>query len=98
MAEMQPPNSTNKTNTLLRTDILRTKQTLSKPTKDRQLCLRDYKYCSAVECRLFRLASARTKLQAKVLLTTPTDVKAATVLMRVGMMLNFPAWRNRQSS
>lgn len=28
-------------------------------------------------------------------LTTPTEVKAATMLMRVGIMLNFPACNRR---
>lgn len=30
-----------------------------------------------------------------VKLTTPTDVKAATMLMSVGIMLNFPAYEER---
>lgn len=31
----------------------------------------------------------------QVRLTTPTDVKAATMLISVGIMLNFPAYKGR---
>ena len=33
--------------------------------------------------------------RAPVQLTTPTDVKAATMLMSVGIMLNLPAYKGK---
>ena len=32
---------------------------------------------------------------SSIRLTTPTDVKAATMLISVGIMLNFPAYKRR---
>lgn len=43
-------------------------------------------------CSGFQFWKPTQNYKYSIKLTTPTDVKAATMLMSVGIMLNFPAY------